>query len=646
MKKLGAVPTAYTYTILFRGLAQSQSKLAPKKALHLYESMHAENSAVKPNIIHTNAALGVCTRHNDMDTLWEISGRLPEYGEDKADATTYTIILHAIQASAKTRIERFQMDEHDVKKAFKIRRKVVSEGKKLWSDVIYKARRAKLVIDQKLVTSMGRVLLFGQRQSDYKDIFALLHQCMKIPLPDETFGSNSVELKKWHYFRNPKPVAESEFPDMEETDERRGRSIEQSEEAEEDPFKTALFDDEGIRTIKSIRRMKPEFKNVPFEIPTPSGEDLSLILEACTSMKNGIAIGRHYWSELTSPEKHKIEPDPPAFHDYLRLLRISRASAESLAIIKDQMVPKGMAVSKTFIITLSTCSRDRNNPNVLDTTTSLIDSMLEARKEPLVKPLMKYIEFIWALVNHQRLAADIRMQQKLQAEQENKKQQAAVEKSDTKENKENTESQETTDDTTPSTSPSPSPPPSPTTPSPLPPSTAVSINELHESRLSQTLKHLHPHLTRIITLLAFGHWKKKLEPKRAAQEPDLDPDTVVDNIALRKLGKNISPTDPPIPWPELVEVLDEALVLHKRLLGPQLAPFLSETELEKFQKVADRLDKFAPFAESVEEKGESKAVEDEGKTEADKATAEAEAEVEVEAEEEKELESGDAVVKE
>lgn len=612
MKKLGAVPTAYTYTILFRGLAKSQSKSAPKKAIHLYESMLAENSAVKPNIIHTNAALGVCTRHNDMNSLWEMSSRLPEYGEDKADATTYTIILHAIQASTKARIERFRMDEFDVKKAFKLRRQVVSEGKKLWSDVIYKARRAKLVIDQKLVSSMGRLLLFGQRQSDYQDIFALLHQCMNIPLPDETFGSNSIVLKKWHHFRNPKPTS-SEFPEEEYENDQTAPQ----DEGEKDPFKTLLFDEAGIREIKSIRKMKPEFKKIPFEIPTPTGEDLSLILEACTSMKNGIAIGRHYWSELTSPNKYKIEPDPPAFHDYLRLLRISRASAESLAVIQNQMVPKNMAVAKTYIIALSTCSRDRNNLNVLHTSTSLMDTMLLARKEPLVKPLMKYIEFIWTLISHPRLAADIRMREKLQIERQQQRQQkqAEAEKNKDKENSENIETEHkpgeaasssppspssSTSSSTSSSSSSPSPPPITTTTSP-------SLDELHKSRLAKSLKHLHPHLNRIINLLAFGHWKKKLEHQRAKKEPDLDPHTIVDNLALWKLGKNISPTDPAVPWPELVEVLDEAYTLHKRLLGPQLAPLLSGEEREMFQKVADRLEKYTPFAESLAEKRESEA---------------------------------------
>lgn len=70
--------------------------------------MFAPNSAVTPNIIHTNAIINVCSRGKDMDALWSVAGRLPERGPGAPDKWTFTTILNALASNAQSRASQYQ----------------------------------------------------------------------------------------------------------------------------------------------------------------------------------------------------------------------------------------------------------------------------------------------------------------------------------------------------------------------------------------------------------------------------------------------------------------------------------------------------------------------------------------------------------
>jgi len=76
MKKRAQFPDNYTYMMVLRGLGfrshigQPVKEENVSKAVAIYTSMNAPTSRVKPNIMHTNAALNVCALALDMDALW------------------------------------------------------------------------------------------------------------------------------------------------------------------------------------------------------------------------------------------------------------------------------------------------------------------------------------------------------------------------------------------------------------------------------------------------------------------------------------------------------------------------------------------------------------------------------------------------
>src|SRR5450432_2553925 len=101
MKKRGQAPDAVTYTILFKGLAEhAHYPHVVSKTLSIYHSMFASNSPVKPNTIHTNAALKVCARAQDMDALFGIAAKLQRKGLRAANNLTFTTILNALRRNA------------------------------------------------------------------------------------------------------------------------------------------------------------------------------------------------------------------------------------------------------------------------------------------------------------------------------------------------------------------------------------------------------------------------------------------------------------------------------------------------------------------------------------------------------------------
>src|SRR5438045_2730157 len=177
MKKRNQAPDAHTYTILFRGLAglaHSYAHALPR-ALSIYHSMDADNSPVKPNVIHTNAVLKVCARANDMDALLGVAAKLRRRGLRAPNNLTFTTILNAIRQQAISKPEGLiTIEESRTRRA-----KAIMDARKMWDDITSRWRKGDIWIDEELVCSMGRILLLGEQQ-DLDDIFSLLEQTMNI----------------------------------------------------------------------------------------------------------------------------------------------------------------------------------------------------------------------------------------------------------------------------------------------------------------------------------------------------------------------------------------------------------------------------------------------------------------------------------
>ncbi|KAK5072338.1 hypothetical protein LTR70_010450 [Exophiala xenobiotica] len=352
MKKRGHKPDAYTYTLMLRGLSQHVNKPnVVKEAVKIYNSIFAPNSAVKPNTIHTNAIVNVCARGGDMDSLWAITGKLPEKGPGSPDRVTYTLILNAIRENTireTTKTADKVKFGGDAAAAADSRQKMfeqaVEDGRKLWEDISYRWRRANLVLDEQLVCAMARLLLGCGVGKDVGQVLDLVESTMNLRIPERQSKS-----------KQPSPFGGVDAPKSEE-----GALVEDGE-------------------TNSTAMMPLKESNV---YATPGQNTLSMLLEACYIYKPIRQLAPSYWHYMANVLN--VEPDAANISAYLRILRLNRASTrvyELLAQDWPQAVSKTLYRRGTFVIAFAACARDKKNPNVFATAQKLLKLMQERLEE-------------------------------------------------------------------------------------------------------------------------------------------------------------------------------------------------------------------------------------------------------------------------
>ena len=384
MKKRAQLPDAYTFTILFRGLSwYPRSSQSTSRALSIYQSMFAENSPVRPSIIHTNAVLKVCALAHDIDALLGIAAELPVRGTGAPNNLTFTIILNAIrsQASAELGSQKATFGEEDSERHGETAL-AVQQGRRLWLEVRQRWMSGDLILDEEFVCAMGRLLLLGNKAQDRDDVLSLLEQTMGIP-------------RQIARLADPAPGRAEEAPEPDDD----------SEHPLDPPANVEL------ETLLSSRKEKdkaPAFPSDPFAPlssangPTqsavrPSRNTLSLVLDACIRLKY-VRAAQNYWGLLTSPDgPHKIVPDSENYHMYLRLLRLQRSSKLAVELVDEMRSGKltGTADAvhtKTFRIALSCCVRDINNRNSIVHAGKLVRMMTDTLPHPDAKALSMYLD--------------------------------------------------------------------------------------------------------------------------------------------------------------------------------------------------------------------------------------------------------------
>ncbi|KAJ9317055.1 hypothetical protein DTO271D3_2794 [Paecilomyces variotii] len=408
MKKRGRKPDDRTYTIMLNGLGHTSKTRGFKPvdtALSIYKSIRS------PNITHSNAMLNVCAHHGDMDTLWEVAGNLPEEGFGAPDQRTYTIILHAIKAISQRDVSNINPSRVD--DILKRKAAAVREGKKIWSDIVLQWKRGDLHMDRVLVSAMASLLVEGSSERDCYDVLALVNQTMGVPIyapkpPDVPQGKASAlseeafnEIKqRASHARNRATESfqtdDSDIPFEGEEGEPLSESQEENlaEEEEEESFE-GLFDAVVPETTSNTKNVSP----VPSYAELHNSV-LTLVLTACRLMTQGIGPAKRYWQYFTE-ESHerRIQPDSHSFHEYLRLLRVGRSSRLALEIIRDQMIPADAVEGKTFRIALSTCRRDRKNPNVFQIANEMLDLMASQFILPDPNVLETYVRLVDGLAS-------------------------------------------------------------------------------------------------------------------------------------------------------------------------------------------------------------------------------------------------------
>jgi hypothetical protein len=336
MKKRDQMPNAQTYTILFRGFANSDHpRLAVSEAVRIYHTMMT-SKRLQPNIIHMNAVLEVCGRAGDLDSLFSIVSTADDRLRSP-DSRTYTIILNSLRPKIPThRLPRRKPEEEEDEaepdaengSAAAADMSVVNQAKAIWDEVITKWRKAKVLIDERLVCAMGRLLRHGGREEN-DEILDLVEQTMNISRQDKISGS---------------------LPGPE-----RSPSAGQQERPSRAPVKTG-------------HRNGP--RPGPIVHAVPGSNTLSLILESLRATRK-TTLGPKYWDLLVN--EYKVEPDMENYNSYLRLLRVGHNSTKTADVI--QQIPPVMLTPKTFRIALSCCVKDNLNKHAFANATRVFKAM-------------------------------------------------------------------------------------------------------------------------------------------------------------------------------------------------------------------------------------------------------------------------------
>ncbi|KAK4494032.1 hypothetical protein PRZ48_015218 [Zasmidium cellare] len=376
MKKRGQFPDSYTYMLLFRSVPLEKSHelkdfhgQMANKAVAIYNSMSSPTSRVKPSIMHTNAVLRLCSLARNMDLLWSVASQIPESGPGSADHITYNILLAAIRFGA---MGPGTGELVYVEQVAENRNQAVSEGRRIWQEVIPRWRSGEVIIDAALVRSMAKLLTFSKRMEDWDDVLNLVQQTTNIQRLIPPLGS--PERKTEHV-----PAANEEQQDVEE----QTSNSEDSEGWVPTPASNAFKPVQA-----STDDPTPGKKRHNIAYVKPENGILNVLLEACTNMR--VPKAAHaYWDLFT--KEYDVRPDLDNYECLLRLLRINRSS-RLVAQLMAQMNDEGIhPLPRTYRIAMGACARDRNNANVVENMSVIVDQLMKASKQPDLSTLDEYL---------------------------------------------------------------------------------------------------------------------------------------------------------------------------------------------------------------------------------------------------------------
>ncbi|TID25362.1 mitochondrialpentatricopeptide repeat-containing protein 2, partial [Venturia nashicola] len=310
MKKRAQIPDAFTYSIILRGLSETKSFDTVPTAVSILNSMTGPNSRVRPGIIHTNSALRVCARKGDLDAMWAIASTIPDDGPQKANAITYTTILNALRVSAEKQPRNLRPNQLVIE----IQDQVVLQARQIWEDVASRWYQGKILIDETLICTMGRILLMGSRSQDWDDVFSLVEQTTNI----------------WRQAPHLRTGAKTDF---------KGKSIPpplsqlaRTPIGDEGPDAGGEFDNVP-QSLSFERATLRRSKSASLQYVKPSTNTLSMLLDASLRLylKNA---ADEYWKIFTNPLGLAVQPDDDNYHAYLRILRQARASSQAVKLIR------------------------------------------------------------------------------------------------------------------------------------------------------------------------------------------------------------------------------------------------------------------------------------------------------------------------
>ncbi|KAI1877875.1 uncharacterized protein JN550_000057 [Neoarthrinium moseri] len=349
MKKRGQLPTAQTYTVIFRGCAASpHSKLAVSEAQRIYNNMIA-SERITPNVVHMNAVLHVCARAQDFDTMFTVL-KTADNKLRSPNNLTFTTVLNALRASVSGSKDR-DATEKDVAQA---KTQTVQRAKTIWDDVMAKWRSASMFVDEELVCAMGRILLLGSYH-DNNDIFSLIEQTMNIPKEPEQLSSLA-----WKGVKDDSPSAPPPEGD-------------------------------STPSTKAVSRIDARPSGSSKAFARPGKNSLSLVMTAIhnTGKAN---LARRYWIIFT--KNHGVVPDAENWRALFRALCRGKSSTKAVEYLSE--VPKQMTTPSIFQYAMTTCLRDNLNRSAFNNATGILEIMLTSLRIPDLYVLRTYLRVAYA----------------------------------------------------------------------------------------------------------------------------------------------------------------------------------------------------------------------------------------------------------
>jgi hypothetical protein len=412
MKKRAQVPDARTFTIIFNGAASHPSATeALGRIVSIYQSMLTDRSPVKPNTIHVNAILKMCARTQNMDAMFAIADQLPPKGLRAPNNLTYTTIINALRMYAVNDLRSTLTPEQ--KEAN--RRKAMLDARRIWQDVGNRWQQGDIWIDEELVCAMGRILLLGGAR-DHDDIMSLVEQAMNIPRQAPRLPITPQKLIASRSQENAGPSEDgnrdSEFAQTEsetanyDQDATAGRVRSQDITSAKEESETTQYDLDAAQ-FQSILP-KPSAQAPTGAYAKPGSNTLSLLMQSLLYLRLK-EPATAYWNLFTN--KYGVKPDADNYHAYLRILRVARASSDTVKLLRE--MPRSYLQHKTFRIAMSTCQRDKNNPNVFANSGKILDMMQDSQEIPDMISLHSYLDLALVAPVFNKVASDDTRESKL-----------------------------------------------------------------------------------------------------------------------------------------------------------------------------------------------------------------------------------------
>ncbi|CAK7266769.1 hypothetical protein SEPCBS119000_002199 [Sporothrix epigloea] len=404
MKKRAQLPNAQTYTTIFRGCAASQhANQAVFQATRLYHAMLA-SERIKPNTMHMNAVLTVCSRAKDIDSLFSIVNTADQHTR-RPDNLTYTIVLNGLRYATVQPGQQPDIKSADGDDEVHVDKESVTttigRARAVWEEVIKNWRQGLVVLDEELVCAMGRVLRMGSRE-DNNDILSLVQQTMGIQRPDR-LAVPAVDAPKGQG-----EVEQNRQPGSKTTSDMEVRTVAAMATEPEIataatsvqlPVRISQFDPPPGIAALSVQRDSRRTVYV-----RPGANTLSLILMSISSTRK-TSLAASYWNILTG-HPYNVVPDSENWYQLLRTLRRGHASSKMVELIAQ--MPSEYMNHTTFQLAMATCAADNLNEHAFSNAGKVLDLMSKTLLEPDAMAMRLYLQT--ALTSNRRYRDTLRQE--------------------------------------------------------------------------------------------------------------------------------------------------------------------------------------------------------------------------------------------